>query len=398
MPRGNFFSILVAIALRSSRTRTETMSKTKQTKVVCAASKIAEIASRARPVTSYDVALVAGVSQSAVSRCFKPGASVSQSTYARVMQAAALLDYVPNAAARSLITRRSNMVAVLITNRANLYYPELLAELSNQLTPHGKRVLLFPLASEAEAERVLGDLWQFGVDGVIAAAQLSASAVAEFKRRQVPLVLFNRLLEDASVATVSCDHHAAGRLLATRLADAGHRQFGLITGSKDSAVAIARQQGVCAQLAELGLPAPQIVTGEFDYHSGAAGLKTLIARYGNVPDAIICANDVMAIGCLDCARHELGIDVPGQLSVAGLDAVEPSNWLSYNLTTLRQPMAQMAAAAAQLVCRLMEVPGSDARRQLFGAEFIKGTTARLEHPGSTAGSAPYSLPLPLAIM
>ncbi|MYM39534.1 LacI family DNA-binding transcriptional regulator [Duganella qianjiadongensis] len=363
----------------------------------CAASQLAELAAQSRRVTSYDVALVAGVSQSAVSRCFKPGASVSKSTFARVMKAAALLDYVPNAAARSLITRRTNMVAVLITNRANLYYPELLSELSQQLTPHGKRVLLFPLSGEAEAARVLGDLWQFQVDGVIAAAHLPATAVAEFRRHRVPLVVFNRLLDDPAVHTVSCDHRAAGRMLAARLAAAGHRHFGIITGSKDSVVAVARQQGVAEQLAELGLPAPLVVTGEFDYHSGASGLKTLIARHGGIPDAIICASDVLAIGCLDCARHELGIDVPGQLSVAGLDAVEPSNWLSYNLTTLRQPMAGMAAAAAQQVCQLIERPDLGATRQLFEAQFIEGATARLLPAGAAMGQ-PFSLAPALAIM
>lgn len=100
----------------------------------------------ARRVTSYDVALLAGVSQSAVSRCFKPGASVSKATYARVMKAAASLEYIPNAAARSLITRRSNMVAVLISNTSNLHYPEVLSALSQQIARHGKRVLLFSLA------------------------------------------------------------------------------------------------------------------------------------------------------------------------------------------------------------------------------------------------------------
>jgi DNA-binding LacI/PurR family transcriptional regulator len=113
------------------------MTKSKPTIEISVAHHKAIIAREARRVTSYDVAQVAGVSQSAVSRCFKPGASVSKSTHARVMKAASLLDYIPNAAARSLITRRSNMVAVIITNQANLYYPELLAELTACLPTSG---------------------------------------------------------------------------------------------------------------------------------------------------------------------------------------------------------------------------------------------------------------------
>ena len=182
------------------------------------------IAREARRVTSYDVALVAGVSQSAVSRCFQPGASVSDTTLARVMKAAALLDYIPNAAARSLITRRSNIVAVLIPSQANLQSPQLLGELSQQIGARGKRVLLFTMARETDVDRVLAEVWQYQVDGVIVAARLSPGHIAEFERRQMPLVLFNRSLPERAVNTVTCDHHEAGRMLVSRLAAAGHRR------------------------------------------------------------------------------------------------------------------------------------------------------------------------------
>lgn len=360
------------------------------------------IVREARRVTSYDVALVAGVSQSAVSRCFQPGASVSKSTLARVMKVASLLDYIPNAAARSLITRRSNMVAVMITSQANLYYPELLAELSQQIGARGKRVLLFTLPRETDVERVLADVWQYQVDGVVAAARLTEQHIAEFERRRMPLVLFNRSAREHAVNTVTCDHREAGRMLVSRLAEAGHQRFGIIAGNGDSTVATERQRGACERLAELGLPPPVVAPGQSDYASGVAGLKTIIAAMGAVPDAIICGSDVMAIGCLDCARHELGIEVPRQLSVAGFDAVEPSNWLSYNLTTLRQPVAKMAAAAAELLCAVIDGPAAGTERRVFSAQFIEGATARLQplpldaqHP---IPSMKLGLPAPAVIM
>jgi len=334
----------------------------------------------ARRVTSYDVALAAGVSQSAVSRCFKPGASVSKATFARVMKAAEGLDYIPNAAARSLITRRSNMVAVIITNQANLYYPELLSELSLQITRHGKRVLLFTLARESEVDHVLPDVWQYQVDGVIAAARLSAEQIGEFERRHVPLVLFNRSACDVAVNTVMCDQKEAGRLLVSRLAAAGHRQFGIIDGLEDFSVTSDRRRGACERIAELGLPTPVVVPGSFDYDSGAKGLRDIFAQLGRAPDAVLCGSDVMAIGCLDYARHELKIDVPRQMSVAGFDAVEPSNWLSYNLTTMRQPMRQMAQAAADLLSTLTERRETEAQRRVFVSQFVEGETSRLEQP------------------
>lgn len=331
-----------------------------------------------RRVTSYDVALVAGVSQSAVSRCFKPGASVSPSTYARVMKAAAGLDYIPNAAARSLITRRSNMVAVVMSHMANLHYPEALAELSQQLTRRGKRVLLFTIQQEAEVEHILGDIWQYQVDGAIIAASVSDEQVQEFERRGLPLVIFNRNLRGRTVNSVLCDQYEAGRMIATRLASAGHRQFGILAGPDGSTVATERRTGACDRLHELGLPPPVVVAGQFDYASGARGLRDIIERLGRLPDAVICGNDVMALGCLDLARHELGIDVPGSMSVAGFDAVEPTGWLSCNLTTLRQPMHNMALAAADLLTSMIESHGNHlAEKRTFAPQLVEGATARL---------------------
>lgn len=333
-----------------------------------------------RRVTSYDVALVAGVSQSAVSRCFKPGASVSKATYARVMKAAAALDYIPNAAARSLITRRTNMVAVIISNMANLAYPEALSELSQQIGRRGKRVLLFTLQRETDIGAVLNDVWQYQVDGVIAAAALTDDQVAEFERRRMPLVVFNRRVRGQMVNTVACDQYEAGHTLAARLASAGHRIFGIIDGVEDNAAASARRRGASDKLAELGLPAAVIARGQYDYASGARGLREIISHLGRAPDAVLCGNDIMAIGCLDCARHELGLAVPDQLSVAGFDAVDPSNWLSYNLTTLRQPIHKMAMAAAELLTKLMDSGGGEAEKRMFSAQFIEGATARLLPP------------------
>ncbi len=386
--------------MRASHLNNETMTKPKPCVEAAALAHKAVITREARRVTSYDVALVAGVSQSAVSRCFQAGASVSETTLARVMKAAALLDYIPNAAARSLITRRSNIVAVLIASQANLHYPELLGELSQQMGARGKRVLLFMLPRETDVERVLSEVWQYQVDGVIAAAHLSSGHIAEFERRQMPLVLFNRTVRERPVHTVTCDHREAGRMLVSRLAAAGHRRFGIIAGLEDSTVANERRRGACERLAELGLPPPVVVPGQSDYPSGAAGLRAIISAMGAVPDAIICGSDVMAIGCLDCARHELGIDVPRQLSVAGFDAVEPSNWLSYNLTTLRQPMPRMAQAAAELLCAVIDNnnPAATPDRRVFSAQFIEGATARLEPVFSTITGATPGLAAPVAIM
>ena len=330
-----------------------------------------------RQVTSYDVALRAGISQSAVSRCFKPGASVSPAMRALVMKVAHELNYTPNAIARSLITRRSNLVAVLISNLTNLYYPEVLSELCQQFEKRGMRVLLFTLPHEADVDKMIAQVWEYQVDGVVAAARLTPQQVAEFERRQIPFVLYNRTLQDKAVNAVICDQIEGARILVSRLAAAGHKRFAIISGPTDSVVGQERTKGARERLAELGLATPIVVEGNYDYHSGAEGLREIVRQLGRAPDAIICGNDVMAIGCVDTARHELKLAVPAKLSVVGFDGVEPSTWLSYNLTTLRQPVQMMAQAAAEMLIGLIAKPDSSPEKRVFSAQFIEGGTSTL---------------------
>ena len=333
-----------------------------------------------RRVTSYDVATAAGVSQSAVSRCFKPGASVSKATYARVMQAALDLDYTPNLAARSLRSvnaRRSNLVALIVSDLVTLHDPVMLAELSRQFSLRGMRILLFSQPGDASLDDTLAEVWQHQVDGVVVAAHLSGQQAGEFERRRLPFVLFNRTLPDRSVNAIICDQAGAARTMVGRLAAAGHKCFAMIDGPAGSALAQERRRAIAGRLAELGLAAPLKVEGEYDYASGARGLREIVERLGHVPDAILCGNDAMAIGCVDTARHELNIDVPGQLSVTGFDGIAPALWLSYNLTTLNQPVRQMAQATAELLAGLVKGAATCAERRVFSANVIEGGTARL---------------------
>jgi len=335
------------------------------------------IHSESRRVTSYDVATLAGVSQSAVSRCFKPGASVSKTTFARVMKAAQDLDYIPNAAARSLMTRRSNLVAVVLSDLVTLHYPEVLSALSRQFGLHGMRIVLFTLSGESDVGAALAEVWQQQVDGAVVAATLTPAQVAEFERRRIPVVLFNRNLRDTKVSAIVCDQVAAGRLLVTRLAAGGHKRFAMIAGPEDSIIAQDRKRGVAGRLAELGLAPPLVVGGSFDYASGARGMREIVARLGQLPDAVICGNDVMAVGCLDTARHDMGLQVPQQLSITGFDGMAQAGWLSYNLTTLRQPVHTMTLAAAEMLTGLIRSNAVGGERRMFTATLIEGATARL---------------------
>ncbi len=342
-----------------------------------AASSITSKGGNGHRVTSYDVARTAGVSQSAVSRCFKPGASASKKMRVRVMKAAKELGYQPNAIARSLITRRSNMVAVVISQQTNLYYPEVLVELSQRFSERGIRVLLFTLEHESDIDVMLDQILQYQVDGVVEAARLSEKQIDSIEQRGIPLVFYNRSLKDRRVNAVCCDQVEGERSLVNGLVQAGHRSFGLISGPEDSAVSVERTRGALERLEELGIKSVRVVSGDYSYESGAHGLLELQDEMGTLPDAIICANDVMAIGCLDVARHQLGIVVPDDLSVVGFDGVGPAQWESYNLTTVAQPVSRMTDAVVSMILERVEQPELPPEKRTFSGILIPGGSARM---------------------
>jgi DNA-binding LacI/PurR family transcriptional regulator len=330
-----------------------------------------------RRVTSYDVARLAGVSQSAVSRCFQPGASASRKLRERVRAAATKLGYTPNAIARSLITRRSNLVAVLISNLTSLHFPEVLSELSAHAARHGERILLFAVPHESDIDQVLDQVLQYQVDGVIAAVRLSPEQLDAFDSRQVPVVFFNRYLRDRPVTAVCCDQIDGARLLVSRLHRAGHRRFGVIAGPPDSVVGEERLRGTLEALREFGIHDVPVVRGEFDYASAAAGLHELVKPGRRPPQVVLCANDVMAIGCIDAARFDLDLAVPEKLSVVGFDGVGPSTWASFQLTTVRQPISHMAEAALTLLMNRVANPRLPPEKRVLAGQLVEGNSARL---------------------
>jgi DNA-binding LacI/PurR family transcriptional regulator len=330
-----------------------------------------------RRATSYDVARLAGVSQSAVSRCLQPGASASAKMRERVRRAAQTLGYTPNAIARSLITRRSNLIAVLISNLTSLYYPEVLSELSAQASAHGERILLFALPQESDIDETLEQVLQYQVDGVLAAVRLSAAQLESINSRRIPVVFFNRYLRDRPVNAVFCDQVDGARLLVNRLYRAGHRRFGVIAGPKDSVVGEERLRATLDTLTELGVRDTSVVRGGYDYGSGVKGLHALIKLGRRTPQVAVCANDVMAIGCMDAARFDLGLTIPDKLSVVGFDGVGPSTWSSYRLTTIRQPIERMAEAALRLLMDRVANPELPPEKRVLAGTIVEGTSAVL---------------------
>lgn len=334
-------------------------------------------ATQKRRATSYDVAKLAGVSQSAVSRVFQRGASASDAMRDRVLTAANQLGYRPNAIARGLITQRSNMVAVVIGKQTNLFYPEVLVQLTQHLSDRDVRVLLFTLTRESDVDDVLEQMLRYRVDGVVMAAMIDESHLTTFESGGIPLVLYNRSFPERQVSSVRCDQNDGERWLTGALLAAGHRRFAVISGPEDSPVSTERTASALNRLREFGIDDVPVVHGDYSYASGREASETLLDTHKNL-DAIIAANDAMAIGCIDSARNTFGYDVPEDLSVVGFDGIGPSRFGAYRLTTVRQPVGRMTEAVVDMLMQRIENPALSPEQRVFSGEYVVGGSAHIE--------------------
>lgn len=326
--------------------------------------------------TSYDVARAAGVSQSTVSRCFHNDTNISAATRARVQEEAARLGYRPNALARSLITQRSDLVGVVATRYTLRGNPDVTYELGESLGAAGKQLLLFTVEDDRPAAPLLRRLLEYPLGGLICCVLLDEVALAELNRRQIPVVFYNRSVEGAQVDAVTADHEAAAAELAGRLIAAGHRHFLCIGGPPNAPVSELRLAGFCDRLRQERL-AP-VATLHCDY-SYAGGRNAFLAHAGRgrLPDAVLCANDQIAMGVMDACRFDLGRRIEADISIVGFDDVAEAGRPTYELTTIRQNSVEMAREAVRLLLTRIAEPQRAPLRVVVPAHQVIRRSARL---------------------
>lgn len=326
-----------------------------------------------RRLTSEDVARVAGVSASAVSRAFTPGASVAPAKRAHILRAARELGYRPNVMARAVVTRRSNVVGLILFNETNRHHPSVLLALSQAFSKIGVRVMLFLLEDIGETSAVIDHILSYQLDGVISAAPIPQEDLDHLRAAQVPLLFYNRPGEDG-FASVSCDHYASGVLIARHVLAAGARRIALIQSYAEAFVGNERMRGVVEELARSGAQVVAEYRGDFDYDRGVAAVVEWAARGIDGYDAIIAANDMMAIGAKDALVHKLGKRVPEDVAVAGFDGVEASRWLSHGIASVDQPIEHMAKAAVDMMALRIENELLPAERRLYPGRLQRGSS------------------------
>lgn len=327
-------------------------------------------------VTSHQVALKAGVSQSTVSRVFSGDRRLSEATRQRVLEVAHGLGYKPNAIARSLITQRTQIIGLVASYMTNPFFPVVLQAFTQALHELGWKVLLFTAGTSEDVDELLPEVLAYQVDGlIIVTASLSSRMTREVLQRGIPVVLFNRYAPGSGASAVSCANYEGGRLVADVLLDAGHQRLAYIAGREDTSTNQDRQKGFLERLAERKVKDCRVEPGNFTYQGGFSAAMRLL-QSPQRPDAIFCANDITALGALDAAR-KLGVRVPEQLSVIGFDDIPMAQWAAYDLTTVRQPVEEMIEASVELLLERVENLSLGSVLKFLPGTLVKRGSARL---------------------
>lgn len=301
---------------------------------------------------------MAGVSQATVSRVLQDNPGVSPETREAVLKVVAETRYRPNLLARAMKTNRTGAIGVVVARLSNPLYPELLQIIGSRLRNAGQRMIVWD--AETEGDQTPSDAVRQGlVDGVIfTTATAETQALRDIKSFGTPLVLLNRVVEGYECDSVSSDNYAGGRHVADYLARCGKTSVGMIGGSPKASTIRDRERGFRDGLAAHGISIANkhyMSVDTFSHENGRVAMLQLL-ELANRPQAVFCANDIVALGALDAART-YGIPVPEGLWVIGYDDIEMAAWSAYELTTVRQPLEEMAETAVRLLLARMATPG-----------------------------------------
>ncbi|AVR95935.1 LacI family DNA-binding transcriptional regulator [Pseudoduganella armeniaca] len=303
--------------------------------------------------TMSDVARLAGVSPMTVSRVMNGDPNVRQSTRRKVDEAVAALNYVPNQAARRLAGARAIRVGFLYSNPSAGYLSEFLVGLLNQASLHNVQLVVENCEGERAWEVQTRRLIDNGVDGIILPPPLcdTPGLIDLIDSAGMPAVTVACGQPDERVGAVSIDDYQAAYDMTCHLIALGHQRIGFIVGHPNQTASGRRLAGFKAAIAAKGAEsAPELlVQGMFTYRSGLDAAEILLGLEQR-PTAIFASNDDMAAATVAIA-HRLGLDVPGDLTVAGFDDTALATTIWPELTTVRQPITQMAETAVQFLVR-----------------------------------------------
>ena len=328
--------------------------------------------------TLQDVADAAGVSTATVSRCLNQPDKVKPDVREKINNTVRKLGYVPHGAARALASRRTYTIGAVVPTIDNAIFSEAIQYLQQGLSQHNYTLLLAQSGYALKEElREVNSLLGRGIDGLVLVGEEHDPAVLEaIEQQRIPYVNLWSYNPESKHSCIGLDNIKAGRKLAGHLLDLGHQKIGSITAIlSDNDRVKSRLYGVRSYLEEQGLQLDddRVVECRYSGEQGQLALHYLMARHPDIT-AVICGNDILALGAL-CGARELGLDVPGDLSVTGFDNLEIISVLSPALTTMNSPSRRMGKHAAEYLIRQIKAEVNSVERiELQSDLIIRETT------------------------
>jgi len=320
-----------------------------------------------------DVAKLAGVSQSSVSRVYFEGAAVSVKTKTKVLAAAKELGYHPNEFARSLITNKTKIIGIVMKGVQNPFYAQVLKRFSSAFKKWGYSILFVYTNNDEIEKEDVATLLNYNVAGVVITdATMSLALVKDFKQNKVPLVFFNRKLNNDKFYSVCCNNLSASRYIANYLISKGASDMVLISGNENTSTSIEREQGFFEVLDQHPVTYRKY-SSDFTYEGGYNTVLAILEE-DSLPSAFFIANDIMALGAIDALRKN-AINIPEDTLVIGFDNIDMASWPAYDLTTWEQPIEEMVEkTVAYLMKEVLNYTGLAQNVEIDGSFIERKTT------------------------
>jgi LacI family transcriptional regulator len=322
--------------------------------------------------TIRDVAREAGVSVATVSRAFNNSGPVREETRRRIEEVALRLRYSPNSAARSLSTRQTEVIGVLLPDLYGEFFSEVIRGIDQWVQREGWHLLVSSSHDERSDIEAALRAMRGRVDGLLVMSpDLDARALSENLPANLPVVLLNCEVDGRAYDSLNIDNYGGAVAVTRYLLDRGHRRIGAITGLPRNHDARERLRGVRAALATAGLPLEPglMIQGDFSEASGYRAARALVEG-GRLPTAIVAGNDSMAIGALS-ALAESGVRVPEDVALVGFDDIPTAQYVAPPLTTVRVAISELGGrAAARLLESLSQPAAWEPVQQLLPTELV----------------------------
>jgi len=330
-----------------------------------------------RRSNSQDVADLASVSQASVSRAFTPGASVSAKTKAKILNAAAKLDYQPNIIARSLSKNQSGLVGILFANWDHPKAAEILKGLCEAITEKGFKPVVQSANTLESVDHAFTDFLSYQVDGVIVfSTSPSANMSALCIRSNIPIVLLNHTAPGINASIITIDSAKVGRDIGNALLERSYKRIAIVSSDPNSQVV----SGISNSLAETvnQTKGTRIISERTGIHGYEAGLQTIVDlwREDVKPDVIVCTSDYTALGILSGCRHKLNINVPQDLSIIGLGDIPVAGWTDHDLSTVKIPHNELVRTSVTTLISKIETQSVEPESIKLDAELILRGTIR----------------------